>query len=674
VNDVANVSKLRNVIDYVGSDLRHFDKVQTEICLSKGEPISLDESESVQTYLASTETENDMLTPCLLFQNVRDEIVDTCNEAGGDKNVDYKDKNHLSQQRKCIHSHNDWERAHHVLPSLEMGCASGQIAMDLWYKMNCVSECENTDIVCDDFDVRDVEKIDKELIDRIEAHYSRLDREIEVIIDSGATNHMFPHMKFLENLRELQSPQYVGLGDPKMKLEIVARGTNHLVGDGLLVPNLQYGLISVPQLDKSGFETTFQNEKCWVYQGNNVIIEATLRHNLYFVEKTYLHKMSDISHESFESISDVRELINTSRKLPGILKSTDARDIVEKSKRRKFVRIEEISPEEQEYIDHEWYKLHNKWGHLSESRMRLAIDKGLTSSEISSILTPSQIARARLGLCYDCMRGRMKSGPHRPVQNNQYQPFEKIAVDYKGPLTPKSHNKFSGFYLFSDQASNFVWTYHVKKKSEFLDAFNTFMSTFQRTMRELNTEVRILQSDYDKVILDKKVIRHLADKYKIRHISSAPYVHQQNGQVERDMQNVLDRSRTIMSVHDAPPNMWEFAVKYACLLINYSPTSTTDHKTPYEIIYKKKPNISKLIPFYSPGVTNVTKEERKGKLLNYKAAPVRMLGYPDESLENLYNFIMLFVESATIRWLSQFLPSGKRNDWNQDNLIRMNHS
>ena len=132
MNDVANVSKLRNVIDYVGSDLRHFDKVQTEICLSMGEPISLDESESVQTYLASTETENDMLTPCLLFQNVRDEIVDTCNEAGGDKNVDYKDNSHLSQQRKCIHSHNNWERAHHVLSSLEMGCATGQIAMDLW--------------------------------------------------------------------------------------------------------------------------------------------------------------------------------------------------------------------------------------------------------------------------------------------------------------------------------------------------------------------------------------------------------------------------------------------------------------------------------------------------------------------------------------------------------------
>ena len=132
MNDVANVSKLRNVIDYVGNDLRHFDNGQTETCLSKGEQIFLDKSESVQTYLATTETENDMLTPCLLFPNVRDEIDDTCNEAGGDKNVDFKDKSHLSQQRKCIHSRNNWERALHVLPSLEMGCASGQIAMDLW--------------------------------------------------------------------------------------------------------------------------------------------------------------------------------------------------------------------------------------------------------------------------------------------------------------------------------------------------------------------------------------------------------------------------------------------------------------------------------------------------------------------------------------------------------------
>ncbi len=84
---------------------------------------------------------------------------------------------------------------------------------------------------------------------------------------------------------------------------------------------------------------------------------------------------------------------------------------------------------------------------------------------------------------------------------------------------------------------------HLKSKNTLI--VNGTNCTFQRTMRELNTEVRIMQIDHDKVILDKKVTRHLADKYNIRHISSAPYGHQQNNQVERDMQNALDRSRTI---------------------------------------------------------------------------------------------------------------------------------
>ncbi len=61
--------------------------------------------------------------------------------------------------------------------------------------MNCVRECKKTDILIDDFDVRDVHKIDKKLIDQIESHYSRLDRKIEVRIDSSKID------------EKLQSPQ-----------------------------------------------------------------------------------------------------------------------------------------------------------------------------------------------------------------------------------------------------------------------------------------------------------------------------------------------------------------------------------------------------------------------------------------------------------------------------------
>ncbi len=42
-------------------------------------------------------------------------------------------------------------------------------------------------------------------------------------------------------------------------------------------------------------------------------------------------------------------------------------------------------------------------------------------------------------------------------------------------------------------------------------------------------------------------------------------------------------------------------------------------------------------------------DERKGKLLNYKAAPVCMLGYPDETIKNIYNFITYNVKTKVVQ-------------------------
>jgi len=150
------------------------------------------------------------------------------------------DCNHFTQKQLSPCSHNyKWFKRHHVLPLTEMGCTA-LITMDLWSKLNNTFEsCEITD----EFNISEIDKIDDKLLSRIEAHYSYVTGERAVIIDSGATNHMFPHMKFLNTIEELESPQFVSLGDPRLKIEIVARGDNNIVGNCLLVPKLQYGLI-----------------------------------------------------------------------------------------------------------------------------------------------------------------------------------------------------------------------------------------------------------------------------------------------------------------------------------------------------------------------------------------------------------------------------------------------
>jgi hypothetical protein len=66
-----------------------------------------------------------------------------------------------------------------------------------------------------------------------------------------------------------------------------------------------------------------------------------------------------------------------------------------------------------------------------------------------------------------------------------------------------------------------------------------------------------------------------------------------------------------MSAGGAPNWFWEFAVKHACILINYIPTSNkeTGYKTPYELVTGKKPNVKNLVPFYAPGVYHVDKAD-----------------------------------------------------------------
>lgn len=80
---------------------------------------------------------------------------------------------------------------------------------------------------------------------------------------------------------------------------------------------------------------------------------------------------------------------------------------------------------------------------------------------------------------------------------------------------------------------------------------------------------------------------------------SAPFAHWwQNGQIERDVQAVMDIARTLMSSFpNVPLSMWAWAVYYAAYVINRTPM-TYSHLTPFEMVTGIKPNhLSKAIPF-----------------------------------------------------------------------------
>src|ERR1039457_2288290 len=193
--------------------------------------------------------------------------------------------------------------------------------------------------------------------------------------------------------------------------------------------------------------------------------------------------------------------------------------------------------------------------------------------------TYDDIKDATMRVCFDCMQGRMRAFPIKPDGVlHVYEPFEKVAIDYKGPFPIKSVHNNNGFYLMSDALSSMVFVYPCKNKDE--DTTLSVLEQFNNTVVKVHNHVmRKLQSDYDTVLMSA-LIEAWCMRNAISAQVSAPYSHAQNVQIERDKQNVLDKSRTLMASYNVPKKYWEYSVKCACYLINRSPTSTSADMTP----------------------------------------------------------------------------------------------
>jgi hypothetical protein len=216
-----------------------------------------------------------------------------------------------------------------------------------------------------------------------------------------------------------------------------------------------------------------------------------------------------------------------------------------------------------------------------------------------------------------------------------YEPFQKIAIDYKGPFPIMTTRKYDGYYLISDYATNIVKPYFNNSKGSMVMIKN-LESFKQEFATPRNFKIKILQCDFDTVSLSEKVKFWLVTN-AIKLQSSAPYSHSQNGQIERDIQNVMDKARTLMAAGGVPNKYWDYAVQTACYIINRSPTAHSD-KTPWELATGEVPDISHFVPFYSVGVYHVTKEERMRQgsaAWKPKAVKCRMLGY-DDQCKNTY--------------------------------------
>ncbi|GAA0153968.1 hypothetical protein LIER_12079 [Lithospermum erythrorhizon] len=151
------------------------------------------------------------------------------------------------------------------------------------------------------------------------------------------------------------------------------------------------------------------------------------------------------------------------------------------------------------------------------------------------------------------------------------------------------------FVSFIDDFSKRCWVYPIKRKA---DVFETFKAFKVRLELESGKKIKCLRIDNGGEYTSNEIVEFC--KYAcIKRQFTTAYTPQQNGVAEWMNKTLLERTRAILRATCLGKSFWAEAVNTACYLINRSPSTAIELKTPIEMWNGKKADYSNLHIFGS---------------------------------------------------------------------------
>lgn len=139
--------------------------------------------------------------------------------------------------------------------------------------------------------------------------------------------------------------------------------------------------------------------------------------------------------------------------------------------------------------------------------------------------------------------------------------------------------------------------------------------------RQLSSKVKNVRTDEGTEYND---FNRWCEEVGIQREKSVVYTPQQNGRAERFNRTIQDRGRALLIESGMPNQYWADALVEAAKLYNIAPRKK-ETKSPYELFYGVKPNVSSFRTFGCKVYSKIPKTERKGKL-GERSETGRLLG------------------------------------------------
>ena len=413
----------------------------------------------------------------------------------------------------------------------------------------------------------------------------------EIIFDSGATSHMSPHLHHFISYRPITPKSIhaadnhtfhgVGHGDMWITVPTSEDGTETtrvLLRNVLHAPSMDVTLVSIGRIVWSGSTVEFQSKGCRVSNSaGDVVARVPLVRGLY---RTRMRR--------------------SEAAMPAMLEGERAEDgPVEKR---------EITLDE----------AHRMLGHVSYAAARDAITRGLVEGV-------SLIPGSKPTACDACEAGKMtrKAIAKERVRPRATAVGDEVHTDVWGPARTETLGRRLYNALFIDDHSRHTTVYLQRTKAETFESYKK-LEAFYRTQK--GAQIKCLHSDRGGEYLSQAFSDHLAAHSTIRKLT----VHdtpEYNGVGERANRTHFEKVRAMLHDSGLPKALWGEALNYAVYTKNRTPTRALDGKTPHEVFWGTKPDISHLRPWGCELRIHTT----SGSKLADRAQIARWVGWDEES-------------------------------------------
>ncbi|XP_026475639.1 uncharacterized protein LOC113380719 [Ctenocephalides felis] len=234
---------------------------------------------------------------------------------------------------------------------------------------------------------------------------------------------------------------------------------------------------------------------------------------------------------------------------------------------------------------------HRRLGHINKTDL-CKLSKGLVKG-----LTISEKATSDINNCIVCCEGKQTRLPFKHKGSRAVKVLELVQSDVCGPMEQLSIGGSRYFLSFQDDYSKMCFVYFLKSKDEVLRCFKEF-----------------------------RAVEYLKEN-GIIHQRTNPYTPEQNGIAERLNRTLVEKARCLIFDGQLDKKFWAEAVNTAAYLKNRSVTSDLT-KTPFELWWKKKPDVSHIKIFGSVVMDHVPKQKRSK--WDRKSVRKILIGYADD--------------------------------------------